>query len=190
MSKNIFGGGNANSLYIPMSEDEQEAIARMIEQGNLRVHIVDWGYVNKPRITFGDARLKVEMTICFNKPEKPQPVEFFDFELQTDLGEVIYKNRMSTLYDNKPISIHAGLELTMVWDIMIKALDPKFVRRWKPLVTGITSRRMDRDTGDLTLYGNMNLNPEQRKLIQKLAEGEQLARQIARDKLGKNLRRK
>ena len=37
MDKNIFGGGNPNSIYVPMSEVEQEAVSRLVESKDLRI---------------------------------------------------------------------------------------------------------------------------------------------------------
>ena len=183
MSQNVFGGKNANSIYVPMTEIEQEALSRMIETGDLQVNLVGWGVINKPKITFGDARIQITSTITFNRPETPMDVYYFDMELVTGSGQVIYKDRKATMYDNKPIAIQTGTTLTLIWDIMVKALDKKFVRQWVPSAIGITSRLMDRDTGALTLTGNMRVRPQELALLQKLARGERQSRQLAHEKL-------
>ena len=56
--QNEFGGGNRNSLYLPMSDVEMAVIDRLIAEGDLRVHLVGWGVVHQPKATFGDARLQ------------------------------------------------------------------------------------------------------------------------------------
>jgi hypothetical protein len=51
-------------------------------------------------------------------------------------------------------------------------MDPKLVKLLMPGKVGLTSRRFDRDTGDLTLTGNMSLDATQKKLIEVVAKGE------------------
>jgi hypothetical protein len=174
--KNIFGGGNPNSLYIPLSEIEQEVISRLVESDDLEVHLVDWGVVHQPRITFGDLRIQIRMGITFSKPEVPMYVPYFDMELRTHAGQVLYKERQSTVYGGNPIQIAAGVFLDMVWDIALQNLDPKLVRSVIPGATGYTSRLQDKDTKDITLVGNMNLNSQEKKLLRHIREGELLAR--------------
>ena len=50
----------------------------------------------------------------------------------------------------------------MVWDISINAIDPKLIKSLMPQTIGLTSRRQDKDTGDLTVEGNMKLNALQK----------------------------
>lgn len=41
--RNALGGKNKNSLYVPMSETEQEFVNRLIESGDLQVKVHGWG---------------------------------------------------------------------------------------------------------------------------------------------------
>jgi len=156
--KNDFGGGNKNSLYIPMSEIEQEFIQRLIETQNFRLIVHEWGYIEEPRVTFGDKNLHVFFKLTFDRPENPMPVHYFDLELQTRSGVSLSKQRMSTEYGGQPILVSQGLSLDMVWDIAIKHIDPKLLKALMPGATGFTSRLQDRDNHEFTVFGNMRLN--------------------------------
>ncbi len=156
--KNIFGGGNRNSMYTPLTEIEQECLLRLIESQQLIVNIVDWGYVEAPKAKFGDLRLGIQWRMNFNKPETPMPVHHFDLELKTRSGILLYKERQSTLYGGEPLMVAAGMYIDLVWDIAITAIDPKIVKRIMPMARGLTSRWHDRDTGNLTLFGNTKMN--------------------------------
>lgn len=170
--KNPFGGGNAHSLYTPMTEDEQEVLERLIENDDLEVHIVEWGVVTKPKITFGDLRMSIVLPLSFNRPALPQPNWYFDLELRTRSGLVLYKERQATTYGGKPIQIAAGLEFVMVWDIAIQKIDPKIVKAIKPGALGLTSRE-----------GNRKLKTSDQELLHNLREGEKKARQITTERL-------
>ena len=173
---NAFGGGNDKSLYTPMSEVEQEVIARLIESGSLRVNIVGWGHVNRPRVTFGDLRVSVAFRLEFDRPEVPMPVTHFDLELRTEDGRLLYKERQSAEYNGQPLQIAAGVYLDMIWDIAIRHMDPKLVKSVMPKAIGLTSRLIDKDTGAATLTGNMALNEETKALLIKLRKGEATVR--------------
>lgn len=173
---NTFGGGNTNSLYTPMSETEQEVVARLVEIGALRVHIVGWGFVSKPRVTFGDLRVAIAFRMDFSKPEVPMPVSHFDLELRLEDGRLLYKERQSAVYNGQPLQIAAGVYLDMIWDIAIRHMDPKLVKSVMPKAIGLTSRLIDKDTGAATLTGNMALNDETKALLIKLRKGEATVR--------------
>jgi|SaaInlStandDraft_2_1057019.scaffolds.fasta_scaffold54838_4 hypothetical protein len=170
--KNDFGGGNKNSLYIPMSEIEQEFIQRLVETQSFRLVIHDWGYVEEPRVTFGDKNLHVFFKLCFDRPENPMPVHYFDLELQTRSGVTLSKQRMNTEYGGQPILVKQGLDLDMVWDIAIKHIDPKLLKSLMPSVTGLTSRLQDRDNHEFTVFGNMRLNRDLKDKALKLNQAE------------------
>jgi hypothetical protein len=176
--KNLFGGGNVNSLYVPMSDVEQEAIQRLIEAEDLRVHVIEWGIVNRPRVTLGDARLAVAFQLSFDRPEVPMPVPFFDLELRTGSGVLLFKDRQTTQYAGKPISIAAGMVLSMVWDIAIQNIDPKLVKSLVPHAKGLTSRLQDKDTGDMTVEGNMKLDGHAKKVLRALRQAERRVRAL------------
>jgi hypothetical protein len=168
--KNYFGGGRKNSLYVPLSEVEQEAISRLIASDDLRVVVHGWGFVDSPVIQHGDARVQVRFKLVFNAPALPMKVHYFDLELQTKSGLRLYAARQSTTYQGNPIEVAAGVELDLVWDIMVKALDPSLVKSLVPGATGLTSRRQDKDTREITSVGNMKLDEVGMKLL-KLADG-------------------
>jgi len=176
--KGLLGGANANSLYIPMSETEQEVLDRLLGADDIEVCIVGWGVINKPRIVVGDSRVGCHLQVNFTAPAVPTPVYFFDLEMRTRAGLVLYRERQPCAYNGQPLQVCAGVTLNMVWDIAISHMDPKVVKALMPHAIGLTSRRQDRDTGQVTLMGNMHLNTKQQKAAVTLAatQGELRAR--------------
>jgi hypothetical protein len=183
--KNTFGGGNARSLYVPMSEVEQEVISRLVESGDLHVIIVGWGVVHSPSVTFGDLRLAIPIQITFQRPEVPVLVSTFTLELRTGSGILLFREEQSAEYGGKPLAIGRGTCLSMVWEIAIHSIDPKLVKLLKPGAIGLTSRRQDRDTGLITTVGNMKLSSKQRRELELLSQGEAKSRAHTRAKLAK-----
>lgn len=180
---NIFGGGNANSLYTPMSEVEQEVVARLVEAGDLRVVVVGWGHVDRPRVTFGDMRLMVAFRLSFDRPEAPVPVHYLDLELRTGSGVLLFRDRQPTVYGGNPIHVAQGVYLDLAWDIAVKSIDPALVKSIVPGAVGLTSRFQDRDTGQMTLTGNMRLTPAEAAVLRQLREGEAAAKANTADRL-------
>lgn len=177
MEKNPFGG-RKGSLYTPMSEDEQEVLDRLIAARDLDVFVLGWGHIKGVAAAkAGDLRLSIPLTLDFDRPEVPVPVYYFDLELRTGSGILLFSERQSTMYDNQPIMVGAGTHLQMVWDIAIRAMDPKLVKTLKPGATGLTSRWIDKDSHDFTLYGNTKMTDEEKELLRKTRKGEQAARQ-------------
>jgi len=164
--KNIFGGGNPNSLYTPLSEDEQEVLERLALSGQYKINIKNWGHINKPTVRFGDARLQFTWLMLFDRPSAPIPVYFFDMELWTHNGILLQSKRMNVAYGGRPVQVAAGVELQLAWDIQIKQIDPKVVKLLKPGATGLTSR-----------LGNMTLDAHQRKQLHNLRQAEAKIRQ-------------
>lgn len=165
--KNIFGGGNRNSLYTPLSETEQETIIRLIEANDLYIEVVDWGIAHQPKFTFGDARLTSYFRMNFHKPEVPQVNHFFDMELRTRSGVLLFKERQPTIVSGQPIMIGAGMYLDLAWDIMIQQMDPALIKSLRPSVTGLTSR-----------LDNMRLSSDHQKILQTLRQSEKQARAV------------
>ena len=177
--KNMFGGGNANSVYIPMSDVEQEALLRLKESEDLIITIIGWGYIQNPEITFGDKRLSVHIDITFNAPDVPMNVHYFDMELKKG-NLVLFKERHRTYYNHQPIKVGSGTNLNMIWDIAIARIDPKLVKVLVPHARGLTSRLIDKDTGEMSLFGNMKLDSIQQQVAVKLKEGEKKVRAVDR----------
>lgn len=183
MSGNIFGGGNKNSLYTPMSDIEQELISRIAEAGDFRIHLLDWGVVSAPRVTIGDLRVSFVFNVPFTKPLIPQPLWYFDMELRHASGALLFKERQPTTVGGQPQLVGAGVVMTLAWDIAIKAMDPAVVKELMPSALGLTSRWVDKDTGQLTHLGNSKLTSKQKIALVGLRRGEQKVREFARDKV-------
>lgn len=181
MDKNDFGGGNRHSLYVPLSELEQEALSRLVESGDLRVHVVDWGVVNQPRVLgFGDARLTLGLRLEFDRPALPMDVYFLELELRTGSGYLLCRHRESLDQGGKPMAIAAGLVLEFEWHLQIHAMDPELVKALVPHARGLTSRLQDKDTKEFTLTGNMKLDDAKKKKLVMLREGERFVREDSR----------
>ena len=177
MDKNRFGG-IAGSNYTPMSEDEQEVLDRLVASRDLDVRIKGWGHIRGVQAgKTGDLRVAIPLTLDFDRPEVPVPVYYFDLELRTGSGILLFRERQSTVYNHSPLMIGAGTSLQMVWDIAIKHMDPKLVKALKPGALGLTSRWIDKDSGDITLLGNTRMPAKERALLRRLRQGEAAARQ-------------
>jgi hypothetical protein len=176
--KNRFGGGAQNSLYVPMSDVEQEVLARLAESGDLRVHVLEWGVINKPVVTVGDLRLSMILPLCFTAPEPPGiPLYHLDLELRTGTGLLLHKARESVTYAGQPVMAAAGVDMVFVWDIAVAAIDPAVVKAVKPGAVGLTSRLQDRDTKEMTLEGNMRLSTDDRRMLHIVRNAEAQVRQ-------------
>ena len=186
---NDFGGGNSVSNYIPLTEIEQEFIARLVEQGEILVCLHGWGMVY-PKVTFGDKVIHAHIKFLFDSapPAPGVPVPFFDMELRTQSGITLYRQKMPTSYDNNPITISNEVELEMVWDISLRYIDPKLIKLLMPSVRGFTTRLEDRDTHDITVTGNMRLNKDLTKKAYILHNEEQKIKKYDEEKLQKSLK--
>lgn len=182
-SKNPFGGLNPKSLYIPISDDEQEVIERLVSASDLQVVIAGWGFINAPTVKFGDKRVSIPIRLTFNAPEVPVNVYYFDLELRTQSGIILYAERQPTLYDNKPIKVGAGITLDMVWDIALSHMNPNLVKMIKPGAKGLTSRLQDKDTKEITNTGNMDLAADEQKVLNRIKLGERKIKQHDAKKL-------
>jgi hypothetical protein len=169
---NAFGGKNPNSAYVPMSETEQEALSRLVESGMLQVIVHGWGYFDSPKAIFGDGQLMIPLSMTFDRPETPMAVSYFDLELRTRTGITLFREQQSTEYAGQPLMVSAGVGVDMVWHIGIKAMDPALVKSLVPGAKGLTSRLIDKDTGNVTHTGNMKLTAAQRQLLNQVRTGE------------------
>lgn len=182
---NIFGGKNPNSLYVPMSETEQEALSRLVEAGLLQVIIHGWGYFDAPKAIFGDGQIMIPLSMTFDRPETPMAVRYFDLELRTRTGISLFREKQTTEYAGQPIMVSAGVSLDMVWHIGIKVMDPALVKSLVPGAKGLTSRLIDKDTGALTSTGNMKMNAAKRRLLETVRRGEAAVRKSNREAVAK-----
>jgi len=168
---NMFGGKNPLGLYVPMTEDEMDALDRMIQSKDLELIIHGWGRLENPRIKFGDLRVCIEFRLDFNAPEKLTELHFLDLELRIRGSHItMFKKRMATHVNGKPVLIKAGMFLELAWDIAIDHISPELVKMYLPGLHGMTSRRMDKDTGERTLTGNMKLTESQKNHIRFLEQ--------------------
>jgi len=161
--KNMFGGGNPGSLYVPLSEDEQEVLYRLVEANNLEVFIHEWNYtITSLRLLHGDLRVSVIFRVNFDRPAGTMPVHYLDLDLRTHDGISLFRKKYPTVMKNgQPIQVGDGIFLDLAWDIAIDHMSPELVKALKPGALGLTSRRLDPVTRERTVSGNMRLTPEQ-----------------------------
>jgi hypothetical protein len=162
--------------YTPITDIEREALTRLAEAGEYRIHVVGWGWVNTPRVLIGDLRLGLQFRMTFNAPAVPVPVHYFDLELRTGSGMVLFRERQKAVYAGKPLLVGAGLFLDMAWDIAINTIDPKVVKAIVPGALGLTSRNIDKDTGAVTMFGNQRLTAKERATIANIRRMEAASR--------------
>ena len=176
--RNIFGGENPHSNYVPLTDIEREALGRLVQSGDIVVQAEGFGDVHITRVQVGDANFHVYFDFS---PELPAPVAIrhLDLALKTQAGMPIYKSRMPINLANGE-ALTVGGEVTsgqmavysMVWSISIRHMDPKLVKTLKPGAIGLTSRRLDKDTGAATFAGNMKLTKAQKRALQLQSQGE------------------
>jgi hypothetical protein len=172
-----FGGKNPTSLYVPMSEVEQEVLERLVTAENLEIHIKNWGVAGNPTVSFGDKRISLLFRMNFDQPPVPIPVHYFDLELRTRTGVLLLQKRYSTLVGvGQPIEVCAGMFLDLAWDIAIDHMSPELVKALMPGVIGLTTRRLDKDTGAKTLTGNMKLDHSQKVTLNSLEKAAEVIR--------------
>jgi len=174
--RNPFGGKNPLSLYVPMSETEQEFIHRLASSGDLLVKIHGWGFIACPNIQIGDLQVVVPIDITFNSPDNPIPVHSFDLELCTASGLTLFRETQETTYDGQPLMVGSGTRIAMMWHIAVKLIDPRVIKTYMPGTVGLTSRNIDKDTGDVTVLGNMRYDSATQKLLQDVRQGEDKVR--------------
>ena len=170
---NIFGGGNPHGAYVPLTEDEQEVLQRIANSGDVELVIHGWDVLHQPTIAFGDLRVCVKFRLNFG-PSRPTPLRYLDLELRFSSGDTIFRQKLPVEVNGQPLMVGqgAGIDfLDLAWDIAIDHMDPAFVKRVKPGAIGLTSRRLDRDTGDRTFAGNMQLTNVQGNWIDNIDKG-------------------
>lgn len=167
--QNPFGGGNPNGLYVPLTDDERDAIGRAAERGVV-VKVRGLGVFPSTSVVVGDARVSVGFTV---KVDAPTTLAEFSHSVETDDGIVLATETIPCLQQGKPMILLPGEEVEMELHLSLTHLDPKLLRALRPKATGLTSRRLDRDTGDFSFAGNMLLTDEQRRLLALLPESRQ-----------------
>lgn len=189
MSKrNPFGGKNANFAYVPLTDVEQEVLARLVASGDLVVSS-NVGQVILTGAGHGDHLLSLRFRMEFDGlPEAPTPLFFMDLSLSIGQnGRLLFKERVPTVYNGQPQQVCNITVFDAAWDIGLHSLDPALVKDILPNVTGLTSRRIDKDTGFATFAGNMKLDADKRHLLKVIQEGEQNLRRDAAQTLAKTL---
>lgn len=172
MPTNMFGGKpkKGNAVYVPMSDVEQECLQRIAEMDGYRIKVKGYGTIEQAHTIIGDKRLSFRFKLIFDRPDTPTPLYWLDLELLA-FGENVFSERQHVVYGGQPVMVMTGVELNLAWDIAIKHIEPRIVKNIVGTF-GLTSRLQDKDSGQFTLTGNMQVDDEKRQVLQKLNEGE------------------
>lgn len=126
-----------NGHYVPLSEKEQDVVQRMLENEDLYVQIVDWGYHPSPKITAGDKRVQIRFPMEFNRPVGLEiPVRYFRLRLKMRNGRTVAEKVESTVYNNQPLYITAGMRIDLVWDLALDSISEEVQNMILPKIRG------------------------------------------------------
>jgi hypothetical protein len=130
--------------YVPLSSTEQDVLARMVEQQSFYVEVVDWGYHPNPVVTSGDKRLQIRFPMVFDRPEGVVlPVKHFHLKLRDRAGKVLVSTIESTMVNNKPLGITAGMQIDLVWDLSLAAISDDIKNDVLPQIRGNVVSRIE-----------------------------------------------
>jgi hypothetical protein len=133
----------ADIRYIPLNDNEQEVLQRMIEGQDVYVEIEGWGFHPSPKITAGDKRVQIRFPMEFSKPEKiTVPVRQFVLILKTRGGREIFRDIKSTMHNFQPLYVTAGTVIDLIWDIALASIDPAFQDLMMPGIRGTEAMRI------------------------------------------------
>jgi len=179
--KNRFGGDNPHGLYMPMTDVEQEILARLVESQTLRVRVPRWvsGDIIPTKVGFGDKRVQVVFQVFFAPPMPMTELPSIDIELCTAEGILLLAKPYPLMNAHgKPVIVGENVTIDLVWDIAIDHMNPQLVKTLKPGAIGLTTRRLDRETGNRTVLGNMRLLESDASALFDLDKGEAAIRAL------------
>lgn len=137
---------NQNAFYVPLAADEQDTVQRMLEQDDLYVEVVDWGFHPNPTITAGDKRIQVRFPMEFTRPQGIEiPVTRFRLRLKMRDGRTVAETVESTVYNNQPLYVTAGMQIDLVWDLALEKVDDEVKNLVLP---GIRGKKVAEIEGD------------------------------------------
>lgn len=123
--------------YVPLSHTEQDVIHRMAENEDLYVEVVDWGYHPAPKITTGDKRMQIRFPMEFSKPVGITiPVYHFKLKLKMRDGTTVASTIESTVFNNQPLPVTAGMIIDLVWDLSFAQISDEIQRQILPGLRG------------------------------------------------------
>lgn len=182
--RNPFGGKNPHGMYVPLTDLELEALARIADAQEFKVVVKEWGVVSgfvrgryvpeqwhanpTPLVTFGDKRISFYFRMNLNAPAVPQPNWYFDMEVWA-LGHLLFSQRLATQVGGKPIEVAAGRHIDLALDVALDRIDSKIVKEIVPRAIGLTTR-----------HGNMQLDSTRQRLLAQTQAGERQVREMTR----------
>jgi len=173
--ENRFGGKNPFGLYVPMTDTEQEILLRLVESQSLRVVIPMLKETVVPtKVGYGDKRVAITFPVAFKGVA--QSIKTLEVELWAQGVLLLKKSYLVADEVGNARMVGEGVAWELQWDIAIDHMDPKLVKALKPGAFGLTSKRLDKDTGDRTFLGNMTLDNSDQKALRFLEKGEEKVR--------------
>lgn len=175
---NIFGGKNPHGLYVPMSEDEQETLSRLIEGDYLEMGIENGPFkIVNTKFILGDLRLGIRFQLECPELIVNQVLSSLQLKLNIRNGKTLFSEEKEI---TPQVILQNGMILSFQWDIALHSISSDIVKEIKPGSIGLTSRRQDKDTREMTREGNMKLSSFQKKLLSHVEEGSARIREIDR----------
>jgi hypothetical protein len=109
----------------------------MIEGQDLYVEVVGWGYHSSPKVVAGDKRIQIKFPMEFVKPVGVTiPVYFFKLRLKDRSGRLLAESTESTVYNNQPLPVTAGMYIDLVWDLALEKVSPELQSMILPGIRG------------------------------------------------------
>lgn len=148
-----------NVNYTPLTNDEQDVLSRLIDEGReLYVEvraldcsgedkrIVSEGFHPEPEITWGDKRIQVQFPLEFTRPSVLTPIHALHLQLKMRDESVLVDDIQPARGPNgNAIRIMEGTTLDLIWDVMIDRIPDRFQKRIRPGLTGKTIMRTSSD---------------------------------------------
>lgn len=167
---NALGGKSASGLYVPMSEDEVEASYRAAERG-IVVVVDGWGTFPAEGFHVGEHRVGVEFSLtCPPGSLVGRIAADLPIRVQTTDGIVLFTCTTSAGHGGRPVCLQPNQVLGLNLEIEVHHCDPDVVRQLKSSATGLTSRRVDPQTGRWDGAGNMRLGEQGMRALHDLNE--------------------
>lgn len=165
---NALGGKNPHGLYVPLTDVEREAACRAAERG-IVVHVEGWGSFLAEKFHIGEHRIGVEFVLRCppSGPDAGREMRDLQIQVSTDDGIPICACAQSVIFDGSVLTLKPGCEMGLNLEIEVHHCNPDLVKQLTG-ATGITSRRMDLQTGRWDGQGNMRLGDEGLRALHQL----------------------
>lgn len=118
------------SHFKVLAPDERAVVQRMVDQQELYVEVVDWGFHPDPQITFRNKVMIVRFPMVFDRPQGfTIPVKNFHLKLKDRSGNILASAVESTYVDYQPLPVTAGMQIDLEWAIEFHKLPKDFLKK-------------------------------------------------------------